>query len=146
MKIKACLTSKQQNWKTPTNIYNIFVKQYCFFDPCPANPEFDGLAIEWEDHNFVNPPYNKQSLWIDKAIEEMKKNKIIVLLIPARTDTKNFRKLYENNAKFIFIQGRLKFSEGGAAPFPSMFVILRKEHEKPIFELMTKEDMERDFR
>ena len=115
---KGLLTSNKQNWKTPTNIYNRFVKEYEFFDPCPVNPEFDGLNIDWKELNFVNPPYNKQFLWIDKAIKEMKKDKVIVLLIPARTDTKNFRKLYVNNGKFVFIQGRLKFSEGGGGSFP----------------------------
>ncbi|MBO7694849.1 MAG: hypothetical protein J6T10_19715 [Methanobrevibacter sp.] len=141
MRIKACLTSNNQLWKTPKNIYQSFMDRG-FFDPCPGNSNFDGLKIEWSDKNFVNPPYNAIDEWIDKALEEVEKGKHIVLLIPARTDTRWFRKLYEANGHFRFIQGRLHFNESNSAPFPSMFVLLDKKNYYPTMMLLTKEDME----
>lgn len=125
MNIKACLTSKNQFWKTPKNIYEYYMKNN-YFDPCPVDPTFDGLKIKWKKMNFVNPPYNEVHKWIDKSIAESKKGNHVIMLIPARTDTKWFRTLYENGCTILFIQGRLKFNDSNSAPFPSMFVILDK--------------------
>ena len=124
MNLKGCYSHKSDIWETPKDIYNYYVLKRGFFDPCPINPTFNGLEIEWKERNFVNPPYSQISKWVDKALTERAKGKLIVMLIPARTDTKAFRKLYENKASFIFITGRLRFSEKNSAPFPSVFVIL----------------------
>ena len=88
--------------------------------------------------NFVNPPYSKLKIWVIKSIEEYKKGKRIVLLIPARTDTEAFKLLYENNAVFGFIHGRLKYSEKGTAPFPSMLVCLDKDSKAPQIKLIER--------
>lgn len=85
---------------------------------------FDGLDIEWKEKNFVNPPYSEIKQFVDKSIEEHKKGKAVVLLIPARTDTKYFRKLVEYGCDIIFITGRLHFNESNSAPFPSCLVYL----------------------
>ncbi len=83
--------------------------------------DFDGLEIEWEQYNFVNPPYSQISKWVDKALKEREKGKMSIMLLPARTDTKWFRKLYDNNSKFIFLTGRLHFNDTKeGVPFPSM--------------------------
>ena len=68
-----------------------------------------------------------------------------IFLIPARTDTKWFRKLFEANCHFSLIQGRLHFNESKSAPFPSMFVIMDKNFEEVQFMLLTKEDMREYF-
>lgn len=52
----------------------------------------------------------------------------IVLLIPARTDTKYFHNYIYGKSEIRFLAGRLKFTDengvaGDAAPFPSMLVI-----------------------
>lgn len=55
---------------------------------------------------------------------------LVVMLLPARTDTKWFHDYIYHKAEIRFIKGRLKF--GGckdAAPFPSMVVIFGKEKE-----------------
>lgn len=54
------------------------------FDPCPANPDFDGLAIDWKDLNFVNPPYKNLDRWIVKATAEAMKGHSSVMLVPWR--------------------------------------------------------------
>lgn len=83
-------SSKKLDWQTPDEIYFELNSKYRFdFDPCPVNPSFDGLSVEWGQSNFVNPPYGRElPKWVEKGFEEAKKGKTIVLLIPARTDTK----------------------------------------------------------
>ena len=100
-----------------------------WFDPCPLNdnPTTDGLSIDWKDKTYVNPPYSKPLPWIEKAIEENKKGKTIVMLLRMDTSTKWFAKLQEAGAIFMWINGRLKFNTGKSAPFPSMNAILTKE-------------------
>ena len=54
-----------------------------WFDPCPLNPNWtvDGLKLDWKDKTFVNPPYSKPKPWVEKAIEESKRGKRIVMLL-----------------------------------------------------------------
>lgn len=121
--------SMRLDWKTPKAVYQVLDAEFHFdFDPCPANPDFDGLSIEWGLCNFVNPPYGRKiSKWVDKALEEYQKGKIVVLLIASRTDTKWFHKLLRFASEIRFIQGRLKFDDQkNTAPFPSAIVILNK--------------------
>lgn len=79
---------------------------------------------------FCNPPYGRQSTseWIKKCAEEGKKpNTTVVMLIPARTDTKAFHKYIYGKAEIRFIKGRLKFGNStNSAPFPSMVVIFKE--------------------
>lgn len=77
---------------------------------------------------FCNPPYGRGiGDWVKKAYEESQEpNTLVVMLIPARTDTKWFHEYIYGKAEIRFIKGRLKF--GGcknAAPFPSMVVIFK---------------------
>lgn len=77
---------------------------------------------------FLNPPYGRELRhWVKKAYEESKKpNTLIVMLIPARTDTIYFHDYIYHKAEIRFIRGRIKFLKNGkeedAAPFPSMIV------------------------
>ena len=48
----------------------------------------------------------------------------MVMLLPARTDTKWFHDFIMDKAEIRFIRGRLKFGNStNSAPFPSMIVI-----------------------
>lgn len=114
-------------WRTPHAIYQALDAEFGFdFDPCPINPTFDGLAVEWGGVNFVNPPYSQLKQWMFKGLEEAKKGKTVVFLIPARTDTAAWHDVAMKADEIRFIRGRLRFS--GAkhnAPFPSAIVIFR---------------------
>lgn len=127
---KSLLSHNTDNWRTPSAIYKHYINNG-YFDPCPYNEgpiEVDGLAIEWRDRNFVNPPYSNLKAWTIKALEEYKKGREVVLLIPARTDTQAFKMLYNAGVMFIFITGRLHFNDSkNPAPFPSMLVYLTNE-------------------
>ena len=110
-------TNAGDQWETPDYIYDPLNKEFGFdFDPCPLReiitPETDGLLIEWGQSNFVNPPYTRhlKEAFILKAIEERKKGKTCVLLIPASTDTAIYHDYIVPNAKEIrFLRGRVKF-------------------------------------
>lgn len=55
------------DWNTPTWLKKHFEGH---FDPCPSNPNFNGLDIEWINPTFVNPPYNNPKEWVLKALRE----------------------------------------------------------------------------
>ena len=77
---------------------------------------------------FCNPPYGRDiAKWVEKSFREgHKDNTLVVLLIPARTDTKYFHDYILHRAEIRFVSGRLKFGDGNnSAPFPSMVVIFR---------------------
>ena len=124
-------TSHNDNWKTPTAFKTNLYTEFSFdFDPCPEDPTFDGLNIDWGNCNFVNPPFSQIAKWIQKSYEEYRKGKCVVLLIPARTDTTWWHDYCMKASEIRFIRGRLKY-EGARynAPFPSCLVIF-KEQEK----------------
>ncbi len=137
-------------WKTPRYVYDFLDKEFQFeFDPCPSNPNFDGLKSKnWASMNFVNPPYGRTELpeWIKKGIEEQKKKHYSVFLIPSRTDVKWFYKMFYHATEIRFVVRRINFlDENGkkrldkngkemSAPFPSMIVVFGpKERFNNIF-------------
>ena len=110
--------SHSNNWATPKEFYDKLDIEFNFdFDPCPLNeneitPEKDGLLIDWGMSNFVNPPYSRvlKENFVKKAIQESKKGKICVMLLPVSTSTVLFHEHIKPNAKEIrFVKGRIKF-------------------------------------
>lgn len=106
------------NWATPKDFYDKLDQEFNFdFDPCPLNlgmitNENDGLLIKWGNRNYINPPYSRElkEKFVIKAIEESKKGKLCVMLLPVSTSTKLFHDHILPNAKEIrFIKGRIKF-------------------------------------
>ena len=103
------------DWKTPDAIYNALNARYNFdFDPCPYQADFDGLAISWGGANFINPPYSRKlkEACVIKALEESRRGKLCVLLLPVSTSTALFHDVIKPNAKSIeFVRGRIKFEQ-----------------------------------
>lgn len=133
---KGLFTSNTDLWETPQDFFDCLNKEFGFdLDVCalPENakceryftPEKDGLDQEWKGTVWCNPPYGRQiGKWVEKAY---KSNCTVVMLLPARTDTKWFHDYIYRKAEIRFVKGRLKF--GGSknhAPFPSMVVIYRR--------------------
>lgn len=123
---KALFTSAKQDWKTPKAVYQTLDAEFGFdFDPCPTNPDFDGLSCEWGQVNYCNPPYNELAKWLEKGFVEWKKGKTVVFLIPSRTDTIAWHKYCMKATEIRFIKGRLSFDDnGGRATFPSAIIIM----------------------
>jgi len=137
--LKACFSSKSDEWSTPQNVFDELDKEFHFtLDPCATDNnhkcdkyftlENDGLSENWGGYRvFCNPPYSEIDKWVEKAYRETRNdNTLVVLLIPNRTDTRYFHNYIYQRAEIRFVKGRLKFGDGkGSAPFPSMIVIFR---------------------
>ncbi len=123
--LKVHFSSQTDNWKTPEGFYRELDKEFHFdYDPCPLQSDFDGLQQNWGKSNFVNPPYSDISKWVEKAWQESKTGKTIVMLIPSRTDTRWWHDFVMKAREIRFIKGRLKFGDSkNSAPFPSALVI-----------------------
>ena len=124
-------SSQRLDWKTPKAVYQTLDSEFAFdFDPCPPNPDFDGLSVDWGNSNYVNPPYGREiPKWIEKGYKEYKKGKTVVFLIPSRTDTRYWHDYIMKANEIRFIKGRLKFDDHkNSAPFPSAIVIFKSEN------------------
>jgi len=141
--------SNNDDWKTPSYLLDKIKEEFGeFYDPCPYQAKFDGLKSEWGDVNFINPPYStgNKTAFIKKAIEEYKKGKTCILLIPASTETKDFKMLWENANEIRFIHKRVKFHgyntkkkwvTNATGQTGSMLIILREHNYlKPITSLI----------
>lgn len=130
-------SSKTDLWSTPQDLFDELNKEFNFdIDVCalPENakceryfsPQIDGLSQKWEGVCWCNPPYGREiGKWVEKAYNSAKfGGAVVVMLLPARTDTKWFHNFIYNIAEIRFIKGRLKFGNAeNSAPFPSMIVI-----------------------
>lgn len=124
---------------TPQQFYDELNNEFHFtLDPCSSHEnhkcekyytiEDNGLLQDWGGEIvFCNPPYSQIGEWVEKCWEEgLKPNTTVVMLIPARTDTRWFHEFILNKAEIRYIRGRLVFGKSKwRAPFPSMVVIYR---------------------
>ena len=138
---KGMMSSNHNEWATPQEFFNELNKEFNFtLDPCatPQNAKCkkfytiqdNGLSKSWDNEIvFCNPPYGREiPKWVAKAYES--RGGVVVMLIPARTDTRYFHEYIYNKAEIRFIKGRLKFGDSkNSAPFPSMIVIFRGTNE-----------------
>ena len=133
------------DWATPFQLIEALRTEFPFtLDAC-ASPETaisdqwfgteNGKGpTEWAGVVWCNPPYGKGvDEWIEKAIDQSQRGATVVLLLPARTDTKWFHELaLPFAAEIRFLRGRLSFRligkrVDGRAPFhPSFSSSVRK--------------------
>lgn len=139
MNTDVMFSSKSNEWSTPREFFNELDKEFNFtLVPCATEENAkcnkyytikeDGLKQDWGGETvFCNPPYGREIKdWVKKCYGESKKsNTVVVMLIPARTDTQYFHRYIYHKAKEIrFVKGRLRFGNArNSAPFPSMIVI-----------------------
>lgn len=138
--------SLRSDWKTPIKLYEELDKEFHFnLDPCATHEtalclrhftkENNGLEQFWGKHRvkvrvFMNPPYGREiGKWMKKAYQEYLDPfgpKVIVCLIPSRTDTLWWHNYVMKANEIRFIKGRLKFDKAkNCAPFPSCIVVFR---------------------
>lgn len=132
----------KDEWATPQYFYNELDSEFNFdFDPCPLffgeiTDDNNGLLIEWGDRNYINPPYSRKlkEAFVKKAIEESKKGKLCVMLLPVSTSTRLFHDhILPNKTEIRFVRGRIPF-EGvntfgekvgkGSAPMHDSMVVI----------------------
>jgi len=112
-----------------TSIEHLLLKGRKFdFDPCPVNPQFNGLTVPWKQTNFANPPYNDLESWLRKGRAEVSEGNSTCFLIPFRPTTRYFAELltqWTEVAVLYLIRDRVKFlNYTVAAPFLSCLVWL----------------------
>ena len=140
---KTLFSSETGEWETPQDLFNELNNEFNFGWDLAATKENakckyfftkeqDALGKDWFMIKsawalWCNPPYGRDiGKWVKKAHLETMKGANIVMLLPARTDTKWFHDFIYGQHGIRFLKGRLKF--GGAkhpAPFPSMVVIFK---------------------
>ena len=140
MNTELMFSRKTDLWETPQDLFDRLNVEFGFtLDVCalPENakchrfytPEQDGLSQPWEGVCWCNPPYGRGvGLSVKRALETSYNRSTVVMLLPARTDTKWFHEYIYNrvNVDIRFLKGRLRFSGNKTgAPFPSMIVIFR---------------------
>lgn len=121
MNPEVMFSSKSEVWETPQDFFDRFNAVWNFeTDLCALaenakcekfyTPEQDGLLQEWTGVCWCNPPYGRQiGQWVEKAA---KSKATVVMLLPARTDTKWFHEWCLPFGEIEFIKGRLKFGGG----------------------------------
>lgn len=138
MNTELMFSSKTDLWETPQDLFDKLNNEFQFtLDVCatPENAkcdkfyteEQDGLEHPWKGTVWCNPPYGCGiGQWGRRALFASVSGATVVMLLPARTDTKWFHDyIYKrNNVEIRFIRGRLKFGGSkNSAPFPSMVVV-----------------------
>ena len=131
-------TSKKQDWVTPDWLFHQLDDEFHFTLDAAASDRNhkcekyfteadDGLSQKWDGVVWCNPPYNKSiKKWVKKAHDS---DCVVVMLIPARTETDYWHEYIFGKAEIRFIHGRLRFLyEDGTeaevnAPFPSAVVV-----------------------
>ena len=139
MNREVMFSSKTDMWETPQDFFDALVQEFHFtLDVC-ATPENakceryytqkdDGLSQPWNGVVWCNPPYGREiGRWVlAGSIASVAQRTTVVMLLPARTDTKWFHDYILGKAEIRFVRGRLKFGGSkNSAPFPSMVVIFR---------------------
>ena len=125
------------DWGTPDWLMALFTDWH---DPCQLGQERcapDNLEGAWEigfmNRIYINPPYSYPKPWVEKAIRTHQKlGTTIVMLLKHDSSTQWYRMLKEAGARFLMIEGRLRFKalsddqycRGKVCSFPSVLVVL----------------------
>lgn len=129
--------SRTDEWPTPQRLICEIVHRFGPFhlDPCATvgnaqapsfyTKEQDGLCdlCPWFGRVYVNPPYGRSiHKWVRKGWEAAQAGCVVVMLLPANTDTGWWHDYCERGL-VRFIRGRLNYGDGvGRAPFGSAVV------------------------
>ena len=142
MKGQSVLFSKKSDeWETPQALFDVLHEEFDFDFDCAATAQNakcklwlgpggmteDALTFDWDDaYCWLNPPYSQCKEFVAKAALEASTGATVVLLLPARTDTKWFHEHIYKKHEVRFLKGRLQFGDSkNNAPFPSMIVVMR---------------------
>jgi len=142
--------TENQSWETPDELFNILNEEFLFDIDVAANnnnkkcdkfinEKKNALIKEWEGTCWLNPPYggkreNSLKNWVKRAFEQSrKKNCVVVMLIPARTNTIWWHEYIMRAKEIRLIRGRPKFKGNiHGLPWPLAIIVFCEESEKPI--------------
>lgn len=133
----ALMSSAKMDWGTPWALFDQYHDRYQFTIDLAAHErnkkmerfyseQDDALKQDWsKEVGWLNPPYGRElPKWVKKAYEESQRGALVVMLVPARPDTRWWQDYVQGKAHIKFLAGRVKF-EGAehGAPFPSAILI-----------------------
>lgn len=132
-------TSGSDEWHTPGWLFEQLNKEFNFVLDAAATKENalcekfftkenSALTQPWpkDRWTFCNPPYSLCAEFAEKALNESEGGAYSVLLVPARVETRWFCKFVHGKAEVRFFKGRVRFSDKGSAPFPSVVLVFGK--------------------
>ena len=135
-------SSKTVEWETPQDLFDQLDRDFRFTLDAAATPENakcerfytkedDALIQEWTGTVWCNPPYGRQiGAFVEKGYNAAAEGEAddVVMLLPARTDTRWWHEHVMHSHSIGFVRGRLKFGGGhNCAPFPSAIVHFSNE-------------------
>lgn len=138
--------SSSREWETPEWLFNVLNDEFSITLDLAASKinakckkyydeAMDAFKQPWTGVCWLNPPYGREvTQWVEKAYKEAVElhNCVVVMLLPARTDTRWFHSYIwdslacapKKGVQIRFIPSRLKFvGANSAAPFPSMVIV-----------------------
>jgi phage N-6-adenine-methyltransferase len=107
-------------WQTPKVLFDNLNKEFKFNGDVAASEDnklckqyygekSNALCNYWFDSNWCNPPYSDIGPWIEKSHQQHLLGKTIVMLVPADTSVRWFKRAIETCNEARFISGRLSF-------------------------------------
>ena len=135
---KVHYSSEKHTWETPQDFFDKLDNIFNFtLDSCAEEEttkcshfytiEDNALVQNWEGVVWCNPPYGREQVkFVMKALDEHNKHSsTVVMLIPARPDTKLWQDtIFPNASQVCFVRGRLRFGKSkDNAPFPCALVV-----------------------
>jgi len=139
------MSSNSEEWETPQDFFDALDAVFQFELDAAASAqnakcvrywtkEDDALAQRWDGVVWCNPPYGRViGEFVKKGYEEAQKGSVVVMLVPARTDTRWWHDWVMKAAEIKLVRGRLRFvGAPSSAPFPSAIVVFLEGYHTPI--------------
>lgn len=95
----------KDKWKTPDYLLRLHDQ---YFDPCPDEPDFNGLQVSWGDKAYINPPFSQYLKWANYGIGTQT-NTEQLWICHHNHDTRWFAKLMERATMICALNNRVHF-------------------------------------
>lgn len=142
-------------WETPRELFDALDAEFGFGLDAAASDDNalceryytrrdNALWFNWDARGgaaWCNPPYGQEiARWVRKCYEQSQIGMVVVMLIPARTDTTYWHQYVMRAAEIRFVRLRLRFSGSSInAPFPSAVVVFRPGEHVPVVSSIDRE-------
>jgi len=143
------MSSDRGDWETPQDFFDALDAEFGFTLDAAASPlnakcarywteKDDALVQRWEGVVWCNPPYGRVvGDFVKKGFEEAQKGATVVMLLPARTDTRWWHDWVMKAAEIRLVKGRLRFvGAKSSAPFPSAVAVFQAGQWTPLLRAM----------
>ncbi len=136
------MSSNSHEWETPQGFFDILNAEFHFTLDAAASSvnakcaryftvADNALLCPWNGVVWCNPPYGRIiGKFVRRGWEMAQNGATVVMLIPARTDTRYWHEYVMKAAEIRFLRGRLYFTnnrrQSGGAPFPSAVIVFER--------------------